>query len=214
MSWFIKKCEYKKEESKDTLDNVEAYKIALETRNFEIGLFWQRSNYFLLLNSALIIGYFRFLNDSDISDYSVIIALFGLFVSFLWFQVNLGSKYWQARWEERLKLTEQKLDNELRFFNTTRAITDQDVKNSIGESSHKKSLLHKHTEKLALNSKPSVSYNMTLLSIGFMLIWAILIFTSFSLLKDHAWSTFNDLILFGKELSTEIASFIKDFIYR
>ena len=34
------------------------FKIALETRNFEILLYWQRSNYFLVLNTALAVGFF------------------------------------------------------------------------------------------------------------------------------------------------------------
>lgn len=31
---------------------------ALDTRNFEISLYWQRSNYFLVLNTALAVGFF------------------------------------------------------------------------------------------------------------------------------------------------------------
>ncbi|ENN6985946.1 hypothetical protein ACAB91_004506 [Vibrio parahaemolyticus] len=44
---------------KSAIDDLEAYKIALETRNMEIKLFWQRSNYFLALNAALALGFFR-----------------------------------------------------------------------------------------------------------------------------------------------------------
>src|SRR5207248_3234570 len=40
------------------LSLVDAYKIALETRNLEINLFWQRSNYFLVLNTAIAVGFF------------------------------------------------------------------------------------------------------------------------------------------------------------
>ena len=37
---------------------LEAYRTALATRNFEISLFWQRSNYFLVLSTAIAVGFF------------------------------------------------------------------------------------------------------------------------------------------------------------
>ena len=36
--------------------DFELYKIAIQTRNLELGFFWQRSNYFLVLNTALATG--------------------------------------------------------------------------------------------------------------------------------------------------------------
>ncbi|ODZ01741.1 RipA family octameric membrane protein [Vibrio parahaemolyticus] len=164
------------------IDRFEAYKIALDTRNLEIGLFWQRSNYFLLLNSALILGYFRGVSDKE-SLYATLLALLGLFVSHLWYRVNLGSKYWQARWEHRLKLVERNLDKELQFFNTTREITDNDVAESINPTSDK-GWLHRVIESRALKYKPSVSYNMTLLSVTFSTVWFVLFMFSIPELKD------------------------------
>ena len=35
------------------------YKISIEIRNLEIGLFWQRSNYFLVLNTAVAVVSFQ-----------------------------------------------------------------------------------------------------------------------------------------------------------
>jgi hypothetical protein len=41
--------------SRDGIGSIklEAYRTALATRNLEINLFWQRSNYFLVLNTAI-----------------------------------------------------------------------------------------------------------------------------------------------------------------
>ena len=39
-----------------SLDNLEAYKIAIETRNFEIKLFWQRSLFFAVFISVIFLG--------------------------------------------------------------------------------------------------------------------------------------------------------------
>jgi hypothetical protein len=41
----------------DQID-LEAYRVAKEARNLEITLFWQRSNYFLVLSTAIAAGFF------------------------------------------------------------------------------------------------------------------------------------------------------------
>ena len=74
------------------------YGTLLTTRNLEIGLFWQRSNYFLVLNTGIALGFFNL----DGSLYRLLFAAMGLIASALWLQVCLGGKYWQTRWEQRL----------------------------------------------------------------------------------------------------------------
>ncbi len=61
----------------------------------EIGLFWQRSNYFLVLNTAIATGFFVLVDKS--APLAVLLGPLGCWVSVLWFAVNLGSKYWQTR---------------------------------------------------------------------------------------------------------------------
>src|SRR5947209_15698697 len=85
-----------------SLEKKDLYKVALDTRNFEISLFWQRSNYFLVLNSALALGFFNLREQK----YGLFMAIFGIIVSWLWFCVNLGSKFWQSRWEQKLSIIE------------------------------------------------------------------------------------------------------------
>src|SRR4051812_19960176 len=81
--------------------DLEAFQTAYQTRNFEIGLFWQRSNYFLVLNTAIAAGFF-------VADRSFrpLLCVLGGVVSALWLAVNLGSKFWQERWEHRLSIAE------------------------------------------------------------------------------------------------------------
>ena len=86
----------------DQID-LEAYRVAKEARNLEITLFWQRSNYFLVLSTAIAAGFFS-LHDAK---YALPLAIFGLVVGLLWIAVNLGSKFWQSRWEHRLRLAEE-----------------------------------------------------------------------------------------------------------
>lgn len=155
-----------------TIEDKDIYKYVLDTRNLEISLFWQRSNYFLVLNTGLAIGFLNL--KSDI--YSFMLALFGFVVSMLWYRVNLGSKYWQSRWEHKLALIERRIAPDLKCFDTTRAITDDDVRNSIWPRSGEKRLFQRHIEQVMLNEKPSVSYNMILLSFCFMFGWVALVF--------------------------------------
>ena len=161
-----------KEKIQPKLNGLDAYKIALETRNMEIGLFWQRSNYFLVLNAALAIGFFRLSENK----YAILLATLGVLVSFLWYRVNLGSKYWQSRWEQRLKLKELEIAPDLQYFSASWEVIQNDVKESLNYGHQNKGKLQKWLDNETLK-KPSVSYNMTLLSFIFLIGWVLLIIT-------------------------------------
>lgn len=64
---------------RDTDDlNLEAYRTAIQARNLEIGLFWQRSNYFLVLNTAIAVGFFSLEDDV----FALLFGAMGLVVAF------------------------------------------------------------------------------------------------------------------------------------
>ena len=155
----------------DKLSKSELYKIALDTRNMEIGLFWQRSNYFLVLNTATAVGFFLKATEK----YQMLIGLFGLIVAVLWLGVNLGSKFWQSRWEFRLREAEKSLEQNIQYFSASWETINSDVEKSLNFSNHNK--LRKIIDKLVI-MKPSVSFIMTLLSILFILLWLGLIIMS------------------------------------
>jgi hypothetical protein len=69
------------------MESKDLYRAAFDARNLEITLFWQRCNYFPVLNSALALGFFS-LKDFA---YAVLLAAIGLITSVLWFCVSLGS---------------------------------------------------------------------------------------------------------------------------
>ena len=158
-----------------TPSKFDLYKIALDTRNMEIGLFWQRSNYFLVLNTATAIGFFLKATEK----YQFLIGLFGLAVAVLWFAINLGSKFWQSRWEFRLKEAEKSLPNgaDIQYFSASWETIYSDVGISLESSKHGK--WRKKIDQLVL-LKPSVSFIMTLLSILFILLWLGLLIMSIS----------------------------------
>jgi hypothetical protein len=148
----------------EVLNKFDLYKIALETRNFEISLFWQRSNYFLVLNTAIAIGFFLKANN----NFQIILSVFGIIVSLLWFFINQGSKFWQSRWETRLKKVEDDISKDINFFSADFETIQNDVKESIDYSNHSK--IRQYFDKLVL-LKPSVGFMMTLLSLTFIIFW-------------------------------------------
>lgn len=80
----------------------EALKIALESRKFEIDLYWKRANYFWTFNTVIFAGYFAIMSSQKIENFkfiTIIISLLGYFISLGWYFANRGSKYWQINWE-------------------------------------------------------------------------------------------------------------------
>jgi hypothetical protein len=144
------------------------YQTLIDTRNFEISLFWQRSNYFLVLNTGIAFGFFNLKE----SRYVWAMAVIGLLASFLWFWVCLGSKHWQARWEQRLRDFEHEHFPSLEFFSASRERIREDVSQGLGFFTLK--WPKRSIYKLALY-KPSVSFSMILLAALFVLGWVVLI---------------------------------------
>jgi hypothetical protein len=91
--------------------NEKAFNTALATRNFEIGLFWQRSLFFWGFIGAAFVGHAA-LREAD-SNLSLVLACFGLVCSFAWSLVNRGSKYWQESWETKVDKTEDEVTGPL-----------------------------------------------------------------------------------------------------
>jgi hypothetical protein len=147
-----------------TIEDKDIYKYVLDTRNFEISLFWQRSNYFLVLNSALAVGFFSLKSHKLM----FLLAALGLLSSFLWYLVVLGSKYWQSRWEYQLQRVEELIAPDLGLFAADRSSLDEDVKNSLEFNKHRG--IQKWLDGQILK-KPSVSYSMTFLTFIFMIGW-------------------------------------------
>ena len=87
----------------------EALALALDTRKFEIGLYWQRTAYFWALIAAAFAGYFAVLSAEHIDPkafYAFALACIGFIFSIAWFRVNRGSKFWQENWEQHVDLLE------------------------------------------------------------------------------------------------------------
>lgn len=88
---------------------AEAFKYALETRKFEIELYWKRATYFWTFIGAIFAGFFVAYAsiNSYRTDLLVILCCMGMVFSFAWFCVNKGSKFWQENWENHVDLLEE-----------------------------------------------------------------------------------------------------------
>jgi hypothetical protein len=89
----------------------EALKNALDIRKFEIDLYWKRAAYFWTLIAASFGGYFALQNGgkNENGPSIFIITCIGLILSFAWYLVNRGSKYWQENWERHVDVLSEKV---------------------------------------------------------------------------------------------------------
>jgi len=165
------------EEVKPPMEVKDLYKTLLDTRNLEINLFWQRSNYFLVLNTGITIGFFN-LKDGK---FAIFFAAIGLIASLLWFWVCLGGKFWQTRWEQRLLEFEREHMPDLNFFGASPERLRADVEKGL--AFHDLRWTQKFVYRLVLN-KPSVSYSMIRLSALFVIGWVVFIIISIVLGKS------------------------------
>lgn len=152
----------------EAIDKPSELKIALDNRIFEIQMFWQRSNYFLVLMTALGVGVFT-IKEQGVAT---LIALFAAVSSYYWYRTNLGSKFWQESWEVEV-VNLAKIENVEAFTRSTRDIIAQ-VSTSLqggGSPGTKRGVLQQYIDKQIIR-KPSVSYYMTLLSLSSILLWS------------------------------------------
>ena len=69
-----------------------ALEIALDTRKFEIELYWKRTAYFVIFIGAIFVGYYNVFSNSKSHWASLFIAALGFLLSLLWYMANRGSK--------------------------------------------------------------------------------------------------------------------------
>ena len=157
----------------DSVSPTDLYKIALDTRNLEINLFWQRCNYFLVLNSAIALGYLKV----DEGPLQIGITMIGIVICYLWYRVALGSKYWQERWENCLHRLEKELIDKRKFSLNTLLFSPpwrkvkEEVRDSLASTNHNP--LERFIDRQIL-TKPSVTQAMFYLVWIFMAGWFLL----------------------------------------
>ncbi len=97
---------------KDSPKRKTTLERALDSRKFEIDMYWKRATYFWAFIAAAFAGYVvvQSRTDSESQFLGFLIACVGLVLSFGWLLANRGSKQWQENWENHVDLLE---DNEI-----------------------------------------------------------------------------------------------------
>jgi hypothetical protein len=154
----------------DRITSDQIYKITLDTRNLEINLFWQRCNYFLILNSALAYAYLT-LKDAKLA---LPVTVLGFIVCVFWYRVALGSKYWQERWEAKLCEVESTFRAKGSFPKDVELFgTDwRKIRREVSESLHNKQQgVLEAIIAAQIMRKPSVTQAMMYLVLTFCVSW-------------------------------------------
>jgi len=150
------------------MNDEDRFKTALELRNLEISLYWERSNFFLALNTAIAVGYFTVSTQPQ----TISLAFLGLLSSGFWLLCNLGSKFWQARWEEKLRQVEIEVYPNLHFFGEGYPEIEKQVRANLLRQS--RSWMSRLVGRAVL-LKPSVSSMVIYLSATFLAAWLLFI---------------------------------------
>jgi hypothetical protein len=87
--------------------NERAFQTSLDTRKFEIDLFWKRSLFFWGFIASAFVAFAALYKEG--SNYAVVIAGFGCICSLVWTLANRGSKFWQENWETKVANLEDNL---------------------------------------------------------------------------------------------------------
>ncbi|WDI30270.1 hypothetical protein PUV54_09895 [Hyphococcus flavus] len=86
---------------------LRAFEMVLDTRKFEIEMYWKRATYFWAFIASAFAGYiFLVRAGAENQFFGLVVICIGLVLSFAWLFTNLGSKTWQRHWEKHLDLLE------------------------------------------------------------------------------------------------------------
>lgn len=87
-----------------------ALNFAVKTREFEIELYWKRSNMFMLMNGAAFVGFYTVAAGEHFKEnrlYALIILLLGFTFAVAWHLICRGSLFWQENWEAHIDALEE-----------------------------------------------------------------------------------------------------------
>lgn len=84
-----------------------AFEMILDTRKFEIDLYWRRATYFWAFIASAFAGYIFLARSGNENQFvGFVLICVGFLLSVAWLCSNSGSKKWQRHWERHLDLLE------------------------------------------------------------------------------------------------------------
>lgn len=88
---------------------AKALTFALDSRKFEIELYWKRAAYFWTFCGAALVAYVTVSGNKEIENKAnalLLVTCLGLVFSIAWWCVNRASKHWQLNWEYHVDMLE------------------------------------------------------------------------------------------------------------
>lgn len=96
---------------------AKALKVAWNTRDFEISMYWKRATYYWAFITSIFVAYFYILNSPNIFVHHDLVLfyviLIGCLFSFAWVLTNLSSKFWQSTWEYHINFLESEISGDI-----------------------------------------------------------------------------------------------------
>ncbi|EHK6028852.1 hypothetical protein ACOKWQ_004667 [Vibrio parahaemolyticus] len=163
--------------------HAEAFKLAIDTRKFEIEMYWKRATYFWAFIAATFAGYglVKRTPSEEAQFLEFFLACFGFILSLAWYFVNRGSKQWQENWEHHVDHLEDKVTGPL-------------YKTVLRRAKPRK-FLQWVDFLLTGPSKHSVSKINQLISLYIASMWGVLVYYSQSSWQVCTWSGIEQTIL-------------------
>lgn len=158
--------QYEKDFLADAEKREKAFERALDTRKFEIELYWKRAAYFWAFIGAAFAGFVAVQASAaeNKDDLAVVLACVGFVFSVGWLCVNRGSKHWQENWEKHVDMLEDETSGPLYKVVLTRG-----KPKGLGE-------IARHA--VTGPSPLSVSKINQLISLYVSILWAVLVWYS------------------------------------
>lgn len=178
------------------------YKLAIETRNFEITQLINRNNFFMLFQGVLLAAVFS--NQAPKPIVEFIICFSGIFISGHQIKVAAGAKYWQEWWELKTSEIEDELkkaignDNFIPLFSLNRDEMDSFREKVVTRIESPESKFLGVDYNNIIKSKYSVSRVPIYTGFVLMLTWVALLFSTLGWFHSFDFSTFIHGIQFKK----------------
>lgn len=157
----------------------ESLKYAHDNRKFEIDLLWRRSTFMWTINTAILTGVITLLIQNQFNDkyyIKLMLSALGLFISICWYYMNRASKLWQDKWECCIMANEDDVTGPLYKKSSTYEVGSSFIKLTDAYSF-------------------SPSKILIVISLFFVLLWAILIVIQVNDLVTFIKSEIFDLIV-------------------
>jgi hypothetical protein len=184
------------------------YKLAVETRNFEISQLINRNNFFMLFQGVLLAAVFS--NQAPKPIVEFIICFSGIIISGHQIKVAAGAKYWQEWWELKTSEIENKLkdaigkDNFIPLFSLSAETDEEKVEMKKFKEKVIKKINKPESKFLEIDynkiitTKYSVSRVPIYTGLVLMLTWVALLFSTLGWFHSFDFTAFIHGVQFEK----------------